>query len=100
MKLIFVFAELNCSQLSIDSADYNSTEILYQTHVNVSCHPGFQLDTGQNWAVVQCQANRAWSPLLTACTRMSIKKQNIYHSSIYIHRRRLCDHILASYGPI
>ena len=62
-------ADVNCTQLNVTNAKLNSTAVTYDTHVNISCYTGFQLDVEKAWTVTRCQADKKWSVLPVSCTR-------------------------------
>jgi Sushi repeat (SCR repeat) len=60
---------INCSSLTVDNGDLNTTDISFETYVNVTCQPGFQFSYNQKWIVTQCQLNGTWLPQPANCTR-------------------------------
>lgn len=76
-----MFLGVQCPSLLTDGADVNTTDVTYETYVNVSCYDGFQISTDQQWVVTQCQANKTWSAQPSTCTRECIfnRSQNEPH---------------------
>lgn len=72
---------VNCSSLNVTNADLNTTAVLYETLVNVSCHLGYELSNDRRWTVVGCQANQTWSQYPLNCSRKlfskSLKRNNV-----------------------
>lgn len=66
--LLVIILGINCSTLNLAHADINTTSVVYETNVNVSCNVGYEFSSNQNWIVTQCQAAESWSPQLTDCS--------------------------------
>ena len=60
---------ISCPPFKVTGAMTNTSDVLYDTYVNVSCHPGFQFSDDQTSIVTRCLANRSWSPQPINCTR-------------------------------
>ena len=64
---IVSISAINCSSLHVDNADLNTSAVVLDSVVNVTCRPGFELDDNNVWVVVQCRADSTWTPTPPNC---------------------------------
>lgn len=67
MTSFVIFADVKCVSLAVANANLNTTAVIVNSYVYVSCLSGFQFSTGQYSIVTQCQTDRTWRPQMTDC---------------------------------
>lgn len=68
--LFLCFEAINCPRLTIPNAELTAYSTSYQSKVNVTCVPGYQVSDNLYIIVSTCQANGTWSlPTTPVCQR-------------------------------
>ena len=59
---LFTATAVQCPVLDVSNAGWNTTDVSYQTVVNITCLDGYAMNYHQTTAIVECSAEGAWSP--------------------------------------